>query len=128
MKNLEQSGDTVHKLHTAVHRPWGSYTTLFETIGFKVKRITVKPSQALSLQYHCHRAEHWVLVKGEALIEIGGTPLRARPGEAHHIPMGATHRLTNVGESDVEFVEVQLGDYLGEDDIVRLADNYGRVS
>jgi mannose-1-phosphate guanylyltransferase / mannose-6-phosphate isomerase len=128
VKSLQRSGDTEHKLHTTVQRPWGSYTTLFETAGFKVKRITVKPCQALSLQYHCHRAEHWVLVKGEALIEVSGTQQPAKPGEAHFIPMGATHRLTNIGECDVEFVEVQLGDYLGEDDIVRLADNYGRVS
>lgn len=115
-------------LPSAVHRPWGTYTTLKEEGGYKVKRITVRPGQSLSLQYHHHRAEHWTVVRGHGIVQIGDTQHPTGPGEYRHIPLGEKHRLTNDGEEELVLIEVQVGDYLGEDDIVRLADHYGRAS
>ncbi len=113
-------------LPPAVHRPWGTYATLKEEPGYKVKRITVKPGQSLSLQYHHQRAEHWVVVHGRGTVQIGDVEHPTRPGEYRYIPIEERHRLTNTGPDELVLIEVQCGDYLGEDDIVRLADSYGR--
>jgi mannose-1-phosphate guanylyltransferase / mannose-6-phosphate isomerase len=87
----------------------------------------VKPGQSLSLQYHYQRAEHWVVVQGTAMVQIGDAEHRTRPGQYHYIPLKERHRLTNIGEDELVLIEVQCGGYLGEDDIVRLADVYGRA-
>lgn len=111
----------------SVNRPWGTYTTLKEEDGYKVKRITVRPGESLSLQYHAHRAEHWAIVRGHGIVQIGDEQYPTGPGEHRYIPLGQKHRLTNVGEEELVLIEVQIGHYLGEDDIVRLQDKYGRV-
>lgn len=110
-----------------VHRPWGNYTTLREENGYKVKRIVVKPGQALSLQYHLRRAEHWVVVQGSGRVQIGEHEHETLAGQHRYIPLNENHRLTNHGTDDLVLIEVQCGDYLDESDIVRLADVYGRV-
>jgi mannose-1-phosphate guanylyltransferase len=122
----ERKHDSTH-LPTTVHRPWGTYATLKEEAGYKVKRITVKPGESLSLQYHHQRAEHWVVVQGIAVVQIGEVEHRTEVGQYHYIPLKETHRLTNIGKNELVLIEVQCGAYLGEDDIVRLADMYGRV-
>jgi mannose-1-phosphate guanylyltransferase len=122
----ERKHDSTH-LPTTVHRPWGTYATLKEEAGYKVKRITVKPGESLSLQYHHQRAEHWVVVQGIAIVQIGEVEHRTEVGQYHYIPLGEKHRLTNIGKNELVLVEVQCGAYLGEDDIVRLADMYGRA-
>ena len=114
-------------LPDTVHRPWGTYTTLKEESGYKVKRITVKPGHALSLQYHHQRAEHWVVVQGTAKVQVGDEEFETVPGQYRYIPLKEKHRLTNIGKDLLVLIEVQCGDYLGEDDIVRLADTYGRA-
>nr|WP_286571310.1 mannose-1-phosphate guanylyltransferase/mannose-6-phosphate isomerase [Variovorax sp. J22R24] len=118
--------ETIH-LPAVVHRPWGTYASLKEEDGYKVKRITVKPGEALSLQYHHQRAEHWVVVRGTAMVQVGDVEHKTLPGEYRYIPLKERHRLTNIGTDELVLVEVQCGAYLGEDDIVRLADTYGRV-
>ena len=115
------------QLPAVVHRPWGTYASLKEEAGYKVKRITVKPGQSLSLQYHHQRAEHWVVVRGTAMVQIGDAQHRTLPGEYRYIPLKERHRLTNIGTDELVLIEVQCGSYLGEDDIVRLADTYGRA-
>lgn len=115
------------QLPAAVQRPWGTYATLKEEDGYKVKRITVKPGEALSLQYHHQRAEHWVVVQGTAMVQIGDEEHKTLPGQYRYIPLKEKHRLTNVGKDELVLIEVQCGGYLGEDDIVRLADTYGRT-
>ena len=122
----ERKHDSTH-LPTTVHRPWGTYATLKEESGYKVKRITVKPGESLSLQYHHQRAEHWVVVQGIAIVQIGEIEHRTEVGQYHYIPLKEKHRLTNIGKNELVLIEVQCGAYLGEDDIVRLADMYGRV-
>lgn len=112
--------------HT-VNRPWGTYTTLKEESGFKVKCITVRPGQKLSLQYHHHRSEHWTIIRGHGIVQIGEAEYITGPGEHRYIPLGEKHRLTNSGEEELVLVEVQIGRYLGEDDIFRLSDIYGRT-
>ena len=109
------------------HRPWGYYKVLSDEPDHKVKRICVFPGKRLSLQRHRRRAEHWYLVRGEAIVTIGDRELALRPGEAVDIPCGAVHRLRNTGEEETAFIEVQTGEYFGEDDIERIADDYGRV-
>jgi mannose-1-phosphate guanylyltransferase len=128
VRQLREIGNEAYKLHTTVHRPWGTYTTLMEAEGFKIKRIVVKPGQALSLQFHHKRAEHWVVVRGEALVQVGDEEFVTKPGQSRYIPRGERHRLSNRTREEVEIIEVQCGEYLGEDDIVRLVDNYGRVA
>jgi mannose-1-phosphate guanylyltransferase/mannose-6-phosphate isomerase len=112
--------------HRRVYRPWGSYETVDEGARFKVKRITVKPGAALSLQMHHHRAEHWIVVTGKALVTVGEKQVPLDANESIYIPLEAKHRLENPGDSPLELIEVQSGDYLGEDDIVRFEDHYGR--
>lgn len=107
-------------------RPWGTYVTIVEEANYKVKRITVNPGQSLSLQYHHQRAEHWVVVKGTAIVQVGDGEYKTLPGQYRYIPLKEKHRLTNIGPDELVLIEVQFGEYLGEDDIVRLADVYGR--
>lgn len=107
-------------------RPWGRWEVIATGDRYTVKRITVTPGQRLSLQYHHHRAEHWTIVEGEAEVEIDGIVHRLGFGEHIHIPLGARHRIRNGGESILAFVEVQVGDLLDENDIVRVSDDYGR--
>jgi mannose-6-phosphate isomerase len=107
-------------------RPWGSWEVLDEGPGHKVKRITVSPHARLSLQTHAHRSEHWVVVSGRATCTLGERVVVREVGECLHVPLGAPHRIANDEGDDLIVVELQLGDYLGEDDIVRLQDDYGR--
>lgn len=124
---LKQRKHESTQLPAAVHRPWGTYATLKEESGYKVKRITVKSGEALSLQYHHQRAEHWVVVQGTAMVQVGDEEHKTLPGQYRYIPLKEKHRLTNIGQDELVLIEVQCGGYLGEDDIVRLADTYGRV-
>ena len=126
VKQLEAEGSPEGKAHRKIYRPWGSYTGVVEDSRWQVKRISVKPGASLSLQMHHHRAEHWVVVKGTALVERDGEEQLVGENQSTYIPMGCNHRLTNPGRIPVEMIEVQSGDYLGEDDIVRFEDRYGR--
>ena len=124
---LKASADAqLTELPATVHRPWGTYATLKQEDGYQVKRITVAPGQKLSLQYHHKRAEHWVVTHGRAIVQVGDEEFETGPGEYRYIPLGEKHRLTNIGDTELVLIEVQVGDYLGEDDIVRLDDVYGR--
>ena len=126
VKNLEDKGRSEVKTHSRVYRPWGSYETMDLEDRFQVKRITVKPGEVLSLQKHHHRAEHWIVVKGTALVTRGNEQILLSEDESTYIPLGTVHRLENPGKIPLELIEVQTGSYLGEDDIVRLEDVYGR--
>lgn len=126
VSTLQSSGRNEHTLHRKVHRPWGWYDSIDEAERFKVKRIMVKPGASLSLQKHHHRAEHWVVVKGTAEITNGDKVLLLTENQSTYIPLGEVHRLANPGSIPLEIIEVQSGSYLGEDDIVRFEDNYGR--
>jgi mannose-6-phosphate isomerase len=108
-------------------RPWGTYTVLEEAPTFKVKRIEVLPGKRLSYQKHAQRAEHWVVVAGTAKVTLDGREITVRTGEAIDIPVGSAHRVENPADDDLIFIEVQRGNYLGEDDIVRLEDDFGRA-
>ncbi len=109
-------------------RPWGSYTVLDDgAVDHKVKRIEVIPGKRLSYQRHARRAEHWFVVNGSALVTLDGSEHRLGPGQAIDIPRGSAHRIANVGAEPLVFIEVQHGDYFGEDDIVRLEDDFGRT-
>jgi mannose-6-phosphate isomerase len=108
-------------------RPWGTFHVLDDRPRYKVKRITVDPGQRLSYQRHAHRAEHWVVVEGSALVTLDGGRTELGVGASIDIPLGGAHRIENAGDSELVFVEVQTGDYFGEDDIVRLDDDYGRA-
>ncbi|HSM98540.1 MAG TPA: mannose-1-phosphate guanylyltransferase/mannose-6-phosphate isomerase [Gallionella sp.] len=123
---LKAEGHETHRLHTTVHRPWGTYTVLEEGPRFKIKRIVVKPAGRLSLQMHHHRSEHWVVVSGMARVINGEQELFINTDESTYIPAGHKHRLENPGVVDLVMIEVQSGEYLGEDDIVRFEDIYGR--
>ncbi len=114
------------ELPATVNRPWGTYATLKQEDGYQVKRITVAPGEKLSLQYHHKRAEHWVVTQGQAVVQIGDDEFETGPGQYRFIPLGEKHRLTNIGADELVLIEVQVGSYLGEDDIVRLDDIYGR--
>ena len=113
--------------HRKVHRPWGWYDSIDAGLGFKVKRIMVKPGASLSLQKHAHRTEHWVVVSGTAEVTCGDRSIRLHQNQSTSIPLGEIHRLANPTTEPLEIIEVQSGDYLGEDDIVRLDDRYDRV-
>ena len=123
---LESQGREEKNLHRKVARPWGWYDSVDEGERFKVKRIQVKPGASLSLQMHHHRAEHWIVVKGVAEITNGDQVITLRENQSTYIPQGQTHRLANRGTEPLEIIEVQSGSYLGEDDIVRFEDTYGR--
>jgi len=107
-------------------RPWGTYTVLEEDRGFKVKRIEVLPHKRLSYQKHSQRAEHWFVVEGTAKVTLNDEEIIVRAGEAIDIPIGAAHRIENPEDENLVFIEVQRGTYLGEDDIERLQDDFGR--
>lgn len=127
VQQLKLMNHDSHKLHRTVARPWGTYTVLEEGKNFKIKRIVVKPGASLSLQMHYHRSEHWVVVSGTASIVNDDKELLVRTNESTYIPAGHKHRLVNPGLTDLVMIEVQSGEYLGEDDIVRFDDVYGRA-
>ena len=123
---LKEQGRSEHRIHRKVYRPWGSYEGIDQGERYQVKRITVNPGASLSLQMHHHRAEHWVVVRGTARITRDDEVVLLGENQSTYIPLGTTHRLENPGNIPVEMIEVQSGSYLGEDDIVRFEDNYGR--
>ena len=123
---LKANGHESYKLHRTVHRPWGTYTVLEEDTNYKIKRIEVKPGASLSLQMHQHRSEHWIVVNGVAKVTNSDQELLLNANESTYIPAGHKHRLENPGETNLVMIEVQSGEYLGEDDIVRFDDKYGR--
>lgn len=125
--SLKDKAHDAYKMHRTVHRPWGSYTILEEGECFKIKRIEVKPGESLSLQMHYHRSEHWIVVSGMAQVVNGEKEFFIQTNESTYIPAGHKHRLTNPGKLPLVMIEVQSGAYLGEDDIVRFEDIYGRV-
>lgn len=124
---LKAAGRTEHDLHRVVRRPWGMYDSLESGDRFQVKRIVVKPGAALSLQMHHHRAEHWIVVKGVAEVTCDDKVFLLAENQSTYLPLGSKHRLRNPGKVPVELIEVQSGSYLGEDDIVRYDDVYGRT-
>lgn len=126
VSRLKKTDHEAHRLHRTVVRPWGTYTVLEDSNHFKIKRIEVKPGQSLSLQLHHHRSEHWVVVSGVAKVTNGDQEILVKRNESTYIPAGQKHRLENPGTLPCVMIEVQCGDYLGEDDIVRFEDNYGR--
>jgi mannose-1-phosphate guanylyltransferase/mannose-6-phosphate isomerase len=128
VSQLESQQREEKNLHRKVARPWGWYDSVDEGERFKVKRIQVKPGASLSLQMHHHRAEHWIVVKGVAEITNGDKVVTLTENQSTYIPQGQTHRLANPGNTPLEIIEVQSGSYLGEDDIVRFEDNYGRMN
>ena len=125
---LKSSGRTEADIHAKVYRPWGSYQTINMGERFQVKRITVKPGASLSLQKHYHRAEHWIVVEGTAIVTCNESEITLTENQSTYLPLGATHRLENPGKIPLELIEVQSGSYLGEDDIVRFDDIYGRTN
>ena len=127
VENLKKKKDDRIQYHSTVYRPWGSYTVLEEGEFYKIKRVTVLPNKKLSLQMHYHRSEHWVVVKGTAKVKVGDKEFLVRSGESTFVPAGSLHRLENPGILPLEVIEVQIGEYLGEDDIVRFEDDFGRV-
>lgn len=124
---LKQQGSELPKIHQTAHRPWGTYTVLESEDKYKIKRIVVKPGKRLSLQKHLHRSEHWVVVSGTATVTVGDKTQLVRPNESTYIPIGEKHRLENNGQLDLILIEAQVGEYTGEDDIIRFEDNYGRI-
>ena len=126
VNQLNASGRGEHTLHRKVHRPWGWYDSIDSGTRHQVKRIMVKPGASLSLQMHHHRAEHWIVVSGTAEVTNGDKVILLAENQSTYIPLGQTHRLTNPGKLPLEIIEVQSGSYLGEDDIVRFEDTYGR--
>ncbi len=123
---LKSRNDSVYKEFPTMHRPWGTYTVLQEGVGFKLKRIEVSPGARLSLQSHKHRSEHWIVVSGKALVTNGEEQVELQANQSTYIPLGNKHRLENPGVEQLILIEVQCGSYLGEDDIVRYEDSYGR--
>ncbi|MEJ6021927.1 mannose-1-phosphate guanylyltransferase/mannose-6-phosphate isomerase [Ramlibacter sp. PS4R-6] len=126
--HLKKRGHESYRLHRTVTRPWGTYTVLEGGPGYKIKRIDVRPGGALSLQMHRHRSEHWVVVSGTAKVQCDEREFLVLTNQSTYIPAGKKHRVENPGERDLVMIEVQSGDYLGEDDIVRFSDIYGRVT
>ncbi|MFC6634539.1 mannose-1-phosphate guanylyltransferase/mannose-6-phosphate isomerase [Microbulbifer taiwanensis] len=126
VQRLKRSGRSEAERHRKVYRPWGYYDSIDAGPRFQVKRIVVKPGQQLSLQMHHHRAEHWIVVRGTAKVTRGEEELLVTENQSTYIPLGVTHRLENPGTIPLELIEVQSGSYLGEDDIVRFDDEYGR--
>ena len=120
-------GDSeLHNIHLTAHRPWGTYTILEDNAKYKIKRIEVKSGGRLSLQKHFHRSEHWTIVSGTAVVTLSSKEIPLRANESIYIPMGELHRLQNDGKLPLVVIETQIGDYLGEDDIVRVEDDYKR--
>ena len=128
VSKVKDLGGAEHEFHREVHRPWGRFDSVDEGERYKVKRITVEPGQKLSVQWHHHRAEHWVVVQGTAKVHKGSESMLLSENESVYIPIGEVHALENPGKIPLEIIEIQTGAYLGEDDIVRRSDNYGRSS
>jgi mannose-1-phosphate guanylyltransferase len=126
VNKLKEESSELPNIHLKAHRPWGTYEVLVDTPGYKVKRIEVKPGKRLSLQKHFHRNEHWIVVSGTATVTVGNEVKLIRPNEATYIKMGEVHRLENAGKIPVIMIEAQVGEYTGEDDIVRLEDDFKR--
>ncbi len=126
VEKLKASNSQLHNIHLTGHRPWGTYTVLEESNGYKIKRIEVKPGSRLSLQKHFHRNEHWIVVSGTATVTVGEETRLVRPNESTYIKMGEVHRLENQGKIPVVLIEAQVGEYTGEDDIVRISDDFKR--
>ena len=127
VQQLKGLGRSEHKIHREVYRPWGKYDSIDQGQRYQVKHITVHPGHKLSVQMHHHRAEHWIVVAGTALVSIDGVDTMLSENQSVYIPLGAVHALENPGKIPLELIEVQSGTYLGEDDIVRFSDRYGRV-
>jgi mannose-1-phosphate guanylyltransferase/mannose-6-phosphate isomerase len=127
VERLREAGRHEAASHNRAYRPWGFYESLIAGDRFQVKRIVVKPGEKLSLQKHFHRAEHWVVVAGTAIVTRDAEEILLRENESVYLPLGSTHRLENPGRIPLTLIEVQSGSYLGEDDIVRLEDTYGRA-
>ena len=127
VQKVAEAGRTEHHIHKRVYRPWGYYEGLDEGERHQVKHLMVNPGASLSLQLHHKRAEHWVVVKGEALVTVGDKVQTLKENESVYIPLETKHRLENPGREPLSIIEVQSGSYLGEDDIVRFDDVYGRV-
>lgn len=123
---LKKEHKELTEIHRTAHRPWGTYTVLEDTPGYKIKRIEVKPGKRLSLQKHFHRNEHWIVVSGTATVTVGDETKLVRPNESTYIKMGEIHRLENEGKIPVVLIEAQVGEYTGEDDIVRVDDDFQR--
>lgn len=126
VEKLKETNSQLHNIHLTGHRPWGTYTVLEEATGYKIKRIEVKPGARLSLQKHFHRNEHWIVVSGTATVTVGNEKKYVRPNESTYIKMGEIHRLENEGKIAVVLIEAQVGEYTGEDDIVRIDDDFKR--
>jgi len=126
VEKIKKEGNGLHNVHLTAHRPWGTYTVLEDTPGYKIKRIEVKPGCRLSLQKHFHRNEHWIVVSGTATVTVGEETRLIRPNESTYIKMGEIHRLANEGKIPVILIEAQVGEYTGEDDIVRVEDDFTR--
>tara|TARA_Y100000389_G_scaffold199183_1_gene237090 strand:- start:133 stop:486 length:354 start_codon:yes stop_codon:yes gene_type:complete len=108
-------------------RPWGTYRTIEQKDNYQIKHIIVHPGQRLSLQYHCHRSEHWTIVKGLGKVQLNNDFFNLEVNKSIFIPKEAKHRITNETDKNIEFIEIQIGDYLGEDDIHRIEDDFGRT-
>ncbi len=126
VKTLKERNSELPNIHVTAHRPWGTYTILDESNGYKVKRIVVKPGKRLSLQKHYHRSEHWIVVSGTAIVTRGTEEYSVKANESTYIPMGEIHRLENIGKIPLVMIEAQVGEYVGEDDIVRIEDDFAR--
>ncbi|MFY4818013.1 mannose-1-phosphate guanylyltransferase/mannose-6-phosphate isomerase [Aliarcobacter butzleri] len=126
VEKLKETNSQLHNIHLTGHRPWGTYTILEESNGYKIKRIEVKPGKRLSLQKHFHRNEHWIVVSGTATVTVGDNKYYVRPNESTYIKMGEIHRLENEGKIPVVLIEAQVGEYTGEDDIIRIDDDFKR--
>lgn len=124
---LRQNNDGRVVTHTTVHRPWGCYTTILKCGTYLVKRLILNPHNRISLQYHNHRSEHWVVVSGIAEVTNGENTFLVKTGESTFVPSGTIHRLANPGDSPLEVIEVQNGDILTEDDIIRCEDDFQRI-
>ena len=127
VKALKEKNIPEGQEHKRIYRPWGFYESIIEEARWQVKIINVKPGEKLSLQKHHHRSEHWIVVSGTANVEIDEEKIILHENQSSYIPIGAKHRLSNPGRIPLKLIEVQSGSYLGEDDIERFEDNYGRV-
>ena len=126
-EKLKQANHKTYQTHPTVHRPWGYYTTLEEGDRFKTKRLGIRPGAKISLQMHHHRSEHWIVVSGMAEVTCGEKTFLVDTNESTYIKAGQVHRVANPGKVELILIEVQSGDYLGDDDIVRFEDIYGRA-
>ena len=128
LNKLDKKGYKEVNTHKKIYRPWGSYTSLIENEKWLVKSIEVNPGSKLSLQMHHHRTEHWIVVKGTAKVELKNKSFVLSENQSTFIPLGSRHRLSNPGKINLILIEIQSGDYIGEDDIVRFKDDYGRIN